>query len=330
MRQLRHHLAALSSIWAGLTVPLHAGAAPAFAPTHTIPLDGEGHWDYASFDGSHQRLYITHGNQVQVIGPATHTQIGAILHTDGVHGVDFAPELNLGFTSNGRSDSVTVFTLDTLAVQRQLKVSGKNPDALLYLSQVHQLYTFNGSSHDVTVFEVPSMRIVATVPVGGRPESAVHDGAGRVYVNLEDQNVIGVIDVATRKLVARWPLGHCEEPTGLALDRLHARLFSACKNQLAVVTDARDGHQVADFPIGSHPDVAAYDAGTGLVLVANGDSATLTVVRQQSPDRYTVEAQVATVAGAKTMAYDPLARQVYLPALIDGRLQVMVLAPATK
>jgi len=290
-------------------------------------LSGDGKWDYASIDASHQRLYVTHGNQVQAIDLGTHNMAGAIAGTEGVHGVAFAPELNLGFTSNGRSDSVTVFALDSLTVKQQVKVSGKNPDAILYVPQAHQLYAFNGNSANVTVFDVPGMRIVSTIKVGGRPEFAVSDGAGRIYLNIEDKNAIEVIDIAAGKVIAHWPLAGCEEPTGLALDIAHARLFAACKNKLATVVDASNGKHVADFAIGAHPDAVAYDAATGRIYVSNGGSATLTIAQQMTPDRYNVLAQVSTAAGAKTMAFDPVSKYVYLPASIDGVLQVLVVAP---
>ncbi|GJJ04275.1 hypothetical protein RugamoR64_48130 [Duganella rhizosphaerae] len=320
----------LALLLGSFVTPYSTAATPEFAIRDRIALSGDGKWDYASIDASHQRLYITHGNQVQVVELGTHQIAGAITGTEGAHGVAFAPELNLGFISNGRSDSVTVFALDSLAVKQQVKVSGKNPDAILHVPQVHQLYVFNGNSANVTVFDVPSMRIVSTIKVGGRPEFAVSDGAGRIYLNIEDKNAIEVIDIAAGKVVAHWPLAGCEEPTGLALDIVHARLFSVCKNKVAMVVDARDGKHVADFAIGAHPDAAIYDAATGRIYVSNGNSATLTVAQQLSPDRYRVVANVPTTAGAKTMAFDPATRYVYLPASMDGTLKVLVVAPADK
>ncbi|RFP08498.1 YncE family protein [Duganella sp. BJB489] len=301
-----------------------------YAIQDRLALSGDGKWDYASIDASHQRLYVTHGNQVQVLDLATHKVAGAIAGTEGVHGVAFAPELNLGFTSNGRSDSVTVFALDSLAVRQHVKVSGKNPDAILYVPQARQLYVFNGSSADVTVFDVPGMRIVSTIKVGGRPEFAVSNGAGRIYLNIEDQNAIEVIDIVAGKVVAHWPLAGCEAPTGLALDITHARLFAACKNKLAAVVDARDAKHVAGFAIGAHPDAVAYDAATSRIYVSNGGSATLTVAQQLTPDRYSVLAHVPTAAGAKTMAFAPATKYVCSPASINGALKVMVVTPADK
>ncbi|MFS2136231.1 YncE family protein [Duganella sp. Dugasp56] len=320
----------LALLLAPFLTPCSTAATPDYAVHDRIALSGDGKWDYASIDASQHRLYVTHGNQVQVVELATHKMAGAITGTEGVHGVDFAPERNLGFTSNGRSDSVTVFALDSLAVKQQVKVSGKNPDAILYVPQAHQLYTFNGGSANVTVFDVPDMRIISTIKVGGRPEFAVSDGAGRIYLNIEDKNAIEVIDIAAGKVVAHWPLAGCEEPTGLALDIAHARLFTICKNKTAMVVDARDGKHVADFAIGAHPDAVVYDAATGRIYVSNGDSATLTVAQQLSPDRYRVLANVPTAAGAKTMAFDPSTKYAYLPAAIDGTLKVLVVAPADK
>jgi len=330
MNQTARYTVLLALVLGQFFTPSSMAATTGYAIHDRIALSGDGKWDYASIDASHQRLYITHGKQVQVIDLGTHEMAGAIAGTDGVHGVAFAPELNLGFTSNGRSDSVTVFALDSLAVKQQVKVSGKNPDAILYVPQAHQLYAFNSGSANVTVFDAPGMQIVSTIKVGGRPEFAVTDGAGRIYFNIEDKNAIEVIDIAAGKVIAHWPLAGCEEPTGLALDIAHARLFAACKNKLATVVDARDGKHVADFAIGTHPDAVAYDAATGRIYVSNGDSATLTIVQQLTPDRYDVLAQVPTTVGAKTMAFDPATKYVYLPASIDGALKVLVVAPEGK
>lgn len=330
MNHTARYTALLALVLGHFATPYSMAATTDYTIRDRITLSGDGKWDYASIDASHQRLYVTHGNQVQVIDLGTHKVAGAIAGTEGAHGVAFAPELNLGFTSNGRSDSVTVFALDSLAVKQQVKVSGKNPDALLYVPQAHQLYAFNGNSANVTVFDVPGMRVVSTIKVGGRPEFAVSDGAGRIYFNVEDKNAIEVIDIAAGKVVAHWPLAGCEEPTGLALDIAHARLFAACKNKLATVVDAGNGKHVADFAIGTHPDAVAYDAATGRIYVSNGDSATLTVAQQLTPDRYSVLAHVPTAAGAKTMAFDPATKYVYLPASIDGALKVLVVAPEGK
>ena len=330
MNHITRFTALLALLLGHFVTPCSLAATTDYAIHDRIALGGDGKWDYASIDASHQRLYVTHGNQVQVVDLATGMVVGAIAGTDGVHGVDFAAELNLGFTSNGRSNSVTVFALDKLTILQRVAVSGKNPDAILYVPQSHQLYTFNGNSSDITVFDVPSMRILSTIQVGGRPEFAVNDGAGRIYFNIEDKNAIEVIDVAAAKVIAHWPLHGCEEPTGLALDRAHARLFSVCKNRVAVVTDAHAGSFVAAFAIGAHPDAAAYDASTGRIYVANGDSASLTVVQQLSADNYHVLAEVPTTAGAKTMAFDPISKQIYLPAQIDGEMKVLVVAPAAQ
>ena len=323
MRHTKHFLAPLALLL-NIAAPPDAMAAPAFHVDGSIALGGDGKWDYANIDASHQRLYVTHGTQVQVIDLKTQQMVGAIAGTEGVHGVDFAPELNLGFTSNGRSDSVTVFALDSMAVSQQVKVSGKNPDAILYVPQAHRLYTFNGGSADVSVFDVPGMRPAATIKAGGRPEFAVNDGAGHIYFNVEDKNAIEMIDIAAGKVTAHWPLGGCDEPSGLALDAAHARLFSVCNNGVAVVTDARTGKRVASFAIGAHPDAVAYDPSTGFVYVSNGGSATLTVARQVTPDRYDVLANTQTVAGARTMAFDPATRRIYLPASVGGQFKVLV------
>lgn len=292
-------------------------------------LDGAGTWDYADVDPVRARLYLTRGERVQVLDLATGKPAGEIGATAGVHGVAFAQDLKRGYASDGRTSSVTVFDLDTLKTIAEVKVGGTNPDAILYEAASHKLYTFNGKSGDVSVFDAASMKPLAIIKVGGKPEFAVADGAGRVYFNDEDGAQIGVIDVATDKLVAQWKLAGCEEPSGLAFDTAHRRLFSVCQNGVMAVTDANSGAHVASLPIGGHPDAAVYDAGSASVFSSNGEG-TLSVIRQLDADHYAAAQEVATVKGARTMAMDHASGKVYLPALVGGSFTVLVMQPATR
>jgi YVTN family beta-propeller protein len=307
------------------------GAAPAagqggYAVTQRWPLGEPSKWDYADVDPQRHRLYITRGDRVQVLDLPSGKPVGEIAGTTGVHGVAFAQDLKLGFTSNGRDNSVTVFGLDTLKVRQVLKVPGANPDAILYEAASHKLYTFNGKSADVTVIDARSLAVKATIKVGGKPEFAVADNAGKVYFNNEDKAAIGVIDVASDKLVASWPLAACEEPSGIAMDLAHRRLFSVCQNKVLVVTDADNGRQVASVAIGEHPDAAVYDAASATVLSSNGDG-TLSVIHQADADHYGVPVTVATEKGARTMAMDHAGRQIFLPTVVDRQFTVLVAAP---
>jgi YVTN family beta-propeller protein len=311
-------------------LPLFASAAGPAAPVHYAvqqrwDLGPATHWDYVSIDPQRKRLYLTRGDHVQVLDMATGKPVGEIPNTNGVHGVAFAQDLKLGFTSNGRANSVTVFDLDTLQVKRELPVAGANPDTIVYDPATRKLYTFNGKSSDVSVFDAATGKPLATIAVGGRPEFAATDGK-RVYVNIEDKGEIVAIDAASDRVLARWPLAGCEEPSGLALDSAHGRIFSVCANRTMMVTDAASGKVVARVAIGGHPDAAAYDAASGTVFSSNGEG-TLTVVRQIDADHYAPPVQVPTMKGARTMAVDSSSGRAFLPTSVDKEFTVLVVGP---
>jgi len=302
-----------------------AHAAPAYSVQQKWALGEASKWDYTDIDPVRHRLYVTRGTRVQVLDLPSGQVAGEIAGTAGVHGVAFAQDLKLGFTSNGRANSVTVFDLDTLKVKQELPIPGQNPDAILYEPQSHKLYTFNGNSGDVTVIDAVALKVLATIKVGGKLEFAVSDGAGKIFFNIEDKADIGVIDVAANKLATRWHLAGCEEPSGLAIDVQHARLFSVCQNQVMAVTDAKTGKRVADVAIGEHPDAAVYDDASGTVFSSNGGG-TLSVVRQIDADHYDAS-QALTLKGARTMAMDHASKVVYLPTVLDKVFTVLVVAP---
>jgi len=303
-----------------------APAAATYAVDQRWALGEPTKWDYADVDTVRHRLFITRGERVQVLDLPSGKPVGDIAGTIGVHGIAFAQDLKLGFTSNGRDNSISVFDLDTLGVQSVVKVAAANPDAILYDAASHKLYTFNGKSADVSVFDAASMKPLATIKVGGKPEFAVTDNAGRIYFNDEDKAVINVIDVATDKLVASWPLPGCTEPSGLAIDQARMRLFSVCQNKRLVVTDAHSGRHVAEVVIGAHPDAAVYDAASATVFSSNGDG-TLSVIGQIDADHYGAPVQVPTEKGARTMAFDRTGGRLYLPTVVDKAFTVLVVAP---
>jgi YVTN family beta-propeller protein len=274
-------------------------------------LGGAGGWDYLTVDGAH-RLFLSRGTEVDVVDTTTGKQVGTIPNTQGVHGIALAPELHRGFTSNGRADSVTVFDLDTLKTIREVKVPAHNPDAILYEAQGKHVFTFDGRSKDVTVLDATSLAVVATIPVPDKPEFAQDDHAGHIYVNIEsDPGQMVVIDSRKLTVQSTWPLPGCNSPSGLAIDRPHHRLFSVCDGNVMAVTNADTGAQVAQVPIGRGPDAAAYDEKRGLVFSSNGEGS-LTVVHQDSADRYSVRETVKTQTGARTMALDAASGKVYL------------------
>jgi YVTN family beta-propeller protein len=310
--------------------PLAAADSTAAASTYAVQarwdLGAASRWDYLDIDPARHRLYLTRGDRVQVLDTASGKVAGEVAGTAGVHGVAFAQDLKLGFTSNGRANSVTAFDLDTLQVKQEAKVAGVNPDAILYEPVTRKLYTFNGKSLDVSVLDPVTLKQTATIAVGGKPEFAVSDAAGKIFVNIEDTAEIVVIDARTDKLLARWPLKGCTDPTGLALDSAHGRLFTVCQNKLMVVTDSKTGHRVAEVAIGEHSDAAAFDAASSTVYASNGDG-TLSVVHQLDADHYAAPFQLATVKGARTMALDHATRRVYLPTVVNQVFTVIVAAP---
>ena len=294
---------------------LPAGAVPADSSAYRIVQrftpGGEGGWDCLTLDPAAHRLYVTRSTRVQVLDAATGRLIGEIADTPGVHGVALAPGLGHGYTSNGRDSSVTVFDLKSLTTLATLPVAGRNPDAIVFEPVTKRVFTFNGGTHDATAIDAVANKVVGRIALGGRPEFAVADGRGHVFVNLEDSSAVVGFDAQTLAVTSRWPLAPGEEPTGLAIDAAHRRLFSTCGNKLMVVLDADDGHVITSLPIGERVDGAAYDADRRLALSSNGEG-TLTIVRAETPDRYSVAGTVTTQRGARTMALDPKSHRIYL------------------
>jgi YVTN family beta-propeller protein len=274
-------------------------------------IGGGGGWDYLTVDAAH-RLFLSRGTQVDVVDTNTGMVIGTIPNTQGVHGIALAPDLHRGFTSNGRADSVTAFDLDSLKTIQEMKVPAHNPDSILYEPKGRHVFTFDGRSKDVTVLDATTLAVVTTIPVPDKPEFSQDDHAGHIFVNIEsDPGQMVEIDSRKLTVTATWPLPGCNSPSGLAIDRRHHRLFSVCDGNVMAVTNSETGAQVAQVAIGRGPDAAAYDEKRGLVFSSNGEG-TLTVVKQESADRYSVLDTVKTQAGARTMALDSATGRVYL------------------
>jgi len=268
-----------------------------------IVVGGEGGWDYSSVDASARRLYVSHSTKVVILNTDNLKVIGEIPDTKGVHGVAVASEFNHGFTSNGRTSTVTIFDLNTLKVLKEVPVTGKNPDAILYDPFSKHVFTFNGRSADATVLDAVSGKSLATIPMGGKPEFAVTDGNGRIFVNIEDKSELAEIDTRNNVVRKRWSIAPGEEPSGLSFDVAHHRLFSVCDNKMMVVSDAEKGTVVTTVPIGNGPDGCKFDDGMQLVFSSNGEG-TITVIHEDTPDRYTVVETVPTMRGARTMSVD--------------------------
>jgi YVTN family beta-propeller protein len=321
-----------------------AGATGTYAVKHQFVLGGPGGWDYLTVDAASKRLFIARADRVLVVSTVDGKLLGTIAHTEGVHGVALAPELGKGFVSDGRADSVTVFDLATLATVATIAVPAHNPDAIVYDKASQRVFTFNGRSHDVSVIDAVKGSVIATIPVGGKPEFARDDGAGHIFFNIEDTAQISEIDTGTAKRTGTWALPNCEEPSGLAFDIAHHRLFSTCGNRTLVVTDSATGRHVTSVAIGDGPDGAVFDAERGLLFSSNGEDGTLTVIHEDDPDHYSVLATVTTQKSARTLELDATTHLIYTvgaefgpapaatsdqpkprPAVLEGSFKVLVI-----
>jgi YVTN family beta-propeller protein len=275
-----------------------------------VVLGGEGGWDYLICDSAARRVYISRGTHVMVVDADTYSVVGDIPGTEGVHGIALAPELRRGFTSNGRANTVTIFDLKTLKVLGTAP-TGNGPDAIVYDPASKRVFTFNGHSGDATAIDAATGNVAGTIPLGGKPEFAAADGQGHIYNNLEDKSELLQIDSQKLTVTARWPLASGEEPTGLAMDREHRRLFVGCHNQMMAVVDADSGKVLATPAIGQGVDATAFDPVTQLAFSSNGEG-TLTVVHEDSPEKFTPVASVSTQRGARTMALDLNTHNIFL------------------
>jgi YVTN family beta-propeller protein len=276
-----------------------------------FPVGGDGKWDYPSVDPATQRLYLSRGTHVVVVDTQTGHIAGDIADTPGVHGIALAPELGRGYISMGKSDRVKIVDLKTLDAIATVEVGAK-PDAIVYEPQSRQVVVVNGHSSNASVIDTASNQVVATIALGGSPEFARADGTGTVYVNIESTNELVALDVKRQKVTARWPLPGCEGPTGLALDPVHHRSFSACANSKMSILDTKSGRAVATVPIGAGVDGAEFDAESQNAFSANGEG-TITVVHEDDPEHFSVAQTLPTARGARTIALDTSRHKLYLP-----------------
>jgi DNA-binding beta-propeller fold protein YncE len=301
-----------------ITLALVAGAALAAEGYHVInkvKIGGSGGWDYVTIDSNARRLYATHNNQVEVVDVDAGKVVGSIPQLHFVHGIALATALNKGFISNGQSNSVTIFDLKTLEKTGE-PATGMNPDSICYEPKTQRVFTFNGRSNDSTAIDAKTGEPLSTFPVGGKPEFCAADGAGKLYVNLEDKSSIVEIDAAKPTVLRTVSLAPCEGPSGLAIDTKDGVLFSVCDNKMMAVTDIKALKVTATPAIGANPDAAGYDPGTGLAFSSNGEG-TLTIVKNMGGKWDAVET-VTTERGARTMAVDPKTHRVYLLAAEYG------------
>ena len=311
--------------------------------TDTWKIGGDGGWDYLAVDPQTKLLYVTRGNHVMAIDTSAGKVVADITGLKGTHGVVFDTAGKLGYITDGGANEVAVFDRTTHTIVKRV-AAGTNPDGAVFEPVTQTVWAFNGRSKNATVIDASTQQVVATVQLPGKPEFPVADGKGSVFVNIEDTSQIAHIDAKTHSVQAVWPLAPCEGPSGQAIDKQHGRLFSVCDGKVMAVVDAQSGKVVATPAIGDGPDAAAFDEKDALAFSSNGEG-TLTVIHQDSPDSYSVEQNVTTKRGARTMALDPDTGKVYVvtadfgprpaptpdnprprPSIVPGSFVVMVVS----
>jgi hypothetical protein len=298
---------------AALSLAAVAQSAPGYKVVKTWKLGGDGGWDYLTVDSEARRLFIARATRVMVVDADSGKSLTEIPDTPGVHGVALAPEFGRGFISDGGEDMVTVFDLKSLKPVNKVKV-GTRPDAILYEPFSKRVFTFNARSHDTTALDAAKGEVVGTLALGGKPEYAVSDEKGTVFVNIEDTSEVVAFDPQKLTVKSRWKMAGCEEPTGLALDAKKRRLFAGCGgNKKMAVVDADSGKVIAMLDIGDGCDGTAFDPERGFAFASAHDG-TLTVVHEDSPDKFSVAETVKTQEGARTLALDPKTHQVFTVA----------------
>ena len=305
-------------------VPAAVAAPPAngYSIVKKIPIPGQGSWDYLIVDEAARRLYVSHATQVEVLDVDSGSIVGSIPNTQGVHGIAVAPELGRGFTSNGQASTVTMFDLKTLKPIADVPV-GKKPDAIIFDPATSRVFAFNGDSNSATAIDAATGKVAGKVDLGGGPEYAAADGNGFVYNNLEDESLVLKIDSRKLTVEQRWPTAPCASPSSMAIDRANRRLFVGCRSKVMAVMNADTGKVITTLPIGDHVDATAYDPQTKLIFNSNGEGS-ITVIRQDSPDKYSVVETVKTVPKAKTMALDPKTHQLFLSTAESNQFEVLV------
>ncbi len=278
-------------------------------------IGGEGGWDYITYDAATNRVYVGHSSVIDVIDASNGSKVGTVPAT-GAHGAAIVADKGLGFSTNGRAGTVTVFDLKTLAPKQDIK-AGENPDAIMYDTYSKKVIVMNGRSKDVMVIDPDSLKVIATIPLGGKLEAAASD-AGHIYVNVEDTGEIGVIDSKTWQATGKWKIEGCEEPSGLSIDEKSHHLFPVCGNKQMAVVNSQTGKVEQLVPTGAGTDGGGFDTGLKYAFASNGGDGTLTVVHQGKDGKWAVLENTPTARGARTMAVDSKSHRVFLPTAEFG------------
>jgi len=312
------------------TIALTAAATAAVAGTQyhvvrELQLPGEANFDDLRVDAA-GRVFVARGTFVAVVDRDGTRVLGQLADTPGVHSIAIDESAQRGYVTAGRASSVVVFDLTTFARVTAIATTGDNPDAIVYDEATRRVVAFNGHGRNATVIDPATNTVVGTIALDAKPEFAVTDGDGRIYVNLEDADSVAVIDARTMTVLQRWPIAGCEAPTGLAIDRVHRRLFATCNERMAVL-DSTTGRVVTTLPIGAFVDGAAFDPDKRLAFASAGDG-TLTIVKEDGPERFRVVQTLATARGARTLALDPKTHRLYVASAMYVQTPAVAEQPA--
>ncbi len=318
-------LLALGLSAAAMTTP----AVGSYRLVQTIAIAGDDGWDHPTVDSAARRLYVTHGTHVVVIDVDSGKLMGKIDNTPGVHFTVVDPELDRGFISNGGAARLTIFNTKTLATIGEVKSTGENPGPTVFDPATKRVFTFNLNTNNATVVDSAEGKVVGAFDLGGKQELAGTDGQGNVFVNLVQKNVVLQIDAHKMTAGQTWPVAPCEGPRTMAVDHKNGRLFIGCANRRMVILDSSNGRAIGSLPIGPGPDDSAYDPETRLIYISNGDG-TVSVIQQESPDKYSLLETVRTAPGARNMALDPKTKRIYLPLSDRGPPPPTAQAPSTR
>jgi DNA-binding beta-propeller fold protein YncE len=289
-----------------------AGEAPGFKVTKKYPVPGNGGFDYIVFDSSSNRLYVSHGTEVNVLDADSGKVLGKVEDTPGVHGTSIVPSLHRGFTTNGGNATVSVFDTETFKTVKKIPVD-KDPDFTFYDPGTKRVLVCHGDAAAITAIDPEKQEVIGKIDLGGGAEAAVVDGKGTGFVNLEEESTVVSFDPQRLTVQQKWPITGCKTPTGLAMDTSNSRLFIGCRSKVLAVMDASNGKVITTLPIGERVDAVAFDAENKLIFASNGGG-TVSVIRQKSPNDYESVGDIRTQPSAKTMAFDPKTKRLFLSA----------------
>ncbi len=275
-------------------------------------IGGDGGWDYVVPDPPNHRLFIGRTNRVMVVDENDGALLGEVTGINGAHGTAVVASDGHGFATAGNAKAIVMFDLKTFKTLATIPAAD-DADAIIYDEASHRVFSFNGDAHSSTVVDPKAGTLVTNIDLGGKPEYGASAGDGKVYANLTDVNEIVEIDAKAAKVLRRWPTAPCRNPVSMAVDTAHRRLFSGCRSGVMAVSDYQTGKVIATVPIGTGVDGAGYDPASGDAFASNADG-TLTVIHQDTPDKYTVLQTLQTSPGSRNMGLDPLTHKIFLAA----------------